>query len=356
MMYYEKGVERYQHEKTDPRVQAKIKALKRELEKDLLILGHHYQRDDVIRFADIRGDSLILSRKAADMKKKHIVFCGVYFMAECADILSSDEQKTYLPDLQAGCSMADMAGRKDVEEVWKHLTSHTGEKIIPVTYINSSADIKAFVGKNDGIVCTSSNASEVFDWAMERGKKILFFPDRYLGMNTALSKGIPSTKIGLLDELPDAAEITETRVFLWNGYCSVHKYFQPQDVLDLRERYPDIHIVVHGECKNDVVRLSDHFGSTSTIIDLVSKAPEGSIWGIGTEQHLVKRLQEQFPGKTIISLSEPGFQCATMSMITPESLLRTLEEIRAGKNGHEIRVENEIKSYAKNALMRMLAL
>ncbi|MDZ7821682.1 MAG: quinolinate synthase NadA [Candidatus Marinimicrobia bacterium] len=356
MKYYEKGVEKYQPEQHDPCTARKIEALKEALKDELVILGHHYQRDNVIRYADIRGDSLILSRKAAEMEKKHVVFCGVYFMAECADILSAEDQKVYLPDLQAGCSMADMADREAVEAAWEHLTSLSDATIIPVTYINSSADIKAFVGKHGGIVCTSSNAPKIFDWAMEKGDKILFLPDRYLGLNTALSKGVSREEIRVLDTLPDRSGIKKARVLLWNGYCSVHKYFEAEHVHALRERFPGIRIVVHGECKDEVVRESDHFGSTSTIIDLISASPKGSTWGVGTEEHLVRRLQRQFPDKTVMSLSEPGFQCATMSMITPGSLLQVLEEIRAGRDDHRVRVQNEIKSYAKTALIRMLAL
>ncbi|MBW6458819.1 MAG: quinolinate synthase NadA, partial [FCB group bacterium] len=311
---------------------------------------------DVIRFADHSGDSLILSQKAAAADKKHIIFCGVYFMAECADILTSDDQSVHLPDSEAGCAMADMATREDVERVWRYLQSNTGETIIPVTYINSSAEIKAFVGKNNGIICTSSNASRVFDWAMERGSKILFLPDQFLGMNTALRKGISQDHLFVLKELPDAYRIKRTSVFLWNGYCSVHKCFTPADVTNVRERYPDIRIIVHGECTPEVVQGSDHYGSTSAIIKHITEAEKGSIWAIGTEQHLVRRLQQRFPDKTILPLAENGFQCTTMSMITPESLLAVLEAIQSGSEKHIIRVDNEIKFYAKTALMRMLEL
>lgn len=356
MKAFERGVSAYQNIQSDPEVLREIAELKKELSDDLVILGHHYQRDDVIRFADVTGDSLILSQKAADMDKKHIVFCGVYFMAECADILTKDDQTVYLPDLRAGCAMADMAKISDVEMIWEHLTAATDEKIIPVTYINSSADIKYFVGKNDGIICTSSNAPKVFDWAMEKGSKILFLPDQYLGMNTALSKDIPRDEIFTLDRFPDEEAVERSRIFLWNGYCSVHKRFRLDDVTERRKDYPGINIVVHGECTADVVAASDAFGSTSTIIKMVSEAESGSVWAVGTEQHLVARLQERFPDKTIMPLSENGFQCVTMSMITPEKLLSTLKEIRSGSTGHVISVEKNIKDYAKIALMRMLAL
>ena len=356
MRSFEKGVEYYRPETTDPHVQKRIAELLDILKKDVLILGHHYQRDDVIRFADHSGDSLILSQKAAAAEKKHIIFCGVYFMAECADILTSDAQSVYLPDREAGCSMADMATGEDVEHVWHHLLSHTRETIIPVTYINSSAEIKAFVGKNNGIICTSSNASRVFDWAMARGSKILFLPDQYLGMNTAETKGISRDRMYILKALPDEAQIAKTRVFLWDGYCSVHKCFTPADVENMRSRYPDIRIIVHGECIPEVVRGSDHYGSTSAIIKHVSESEKGSIWAIGTEQHLVHRLQQRFPDKTIMPLAENGFQCTTMSLITPESLLALLQEIQSGSKAHIIRVEDEIKFYAKTALMRMLEL
>jgi quinolinate synthase len=319
-------------------------------------LGHHYQRDDVIRFADHAGDSLILSQKAAAEKKKHIVFCGVHFMAECADILTANHQQVYLPERDAGCAMADMAMLQDVERIWEYLIQRTQKKIIPVTYINSSAEIKAFVGRNDGIICTSSNAGKVFDWAMERGGHILFLPDQYLGINTAFSKGIKENEIYLLDEMPDEATVKRSKVFLWNGYCSVHKCFTPEDVKNMREQYPNVSIVVHGECTPEVVKGSDHFGSTSAIIKYISESEKGSIWAVGTEQHLVRRLQERFPDKTVLPLSDTGFQCTTMSIITPESLLTVLEEIKESNKDHLVRVENEIKFYAKTALMRMLSL
>jgi quinolinate synthase len=356
MKQFEKGVEAYISKKSEPDVLRQIADLKEELKDDLVILGHHYQRDDVIRFADVRGDSLILSQKAAEMKKKHIVFCGVYFMAECADILTDDDQTVYLPDLRAGCAMADMAKISDVEMIWEHLTSGTREKIIPVTYINSSADIKYFVGKNDGIICTSSNAPRIFDWAMERGSKILFLPDQYLGMNTALTKGIPESKIFTLDRFTDEDAIKNSTVFLWNGYCSVHKRFKLDDIKKRREEHPGIKIVVHGECTADVVKAADAFGSTSVIIKMISDAPDGSVWAVGTEQHLVNRLRQDNPGKTILPLSESGFQCVTMSMITPEKLLETLQEIKRGETAHRVQVDKKIKDYAKIALMRMLGL
>ncbi len=356
MKKFEKGVAPYKSIKGDPEIINKIAELKNELKDDLVILGHHYQRDDVIQFADVTGDSLILSQKAADMKKKHIVFCGVYFMAECADILTDEEQTVYLPELNAGCAMADMAEIKDVEQVWEHLNSRTKDKIIPITYINSSADIKYFVGKNDGIICTSSNASRIFDWAMERGEKILFLPDQFLGINTAISKGIPEEAVFTLNRLPSEVEVADTKVFLWDGYCSVHKRFVLDDVIKMRKNYPGINIVVHGECTADVVKASDAFGSTSTIIKLVKNAKSGSVWAIGTEQHLVHRLQEQFPDKVIMPLSENGFQCVTMSMITPNNLLGTLKEIKDGDMKHRVKVDTEIKDYAKIALMRMLGL
>lgn len=353
---FEKGVSAFHYDECDPNLIREITELKEALKDDMIILGHHYQRDDVIRFADVVGDSLILSQKAAEMNKKHIVFCGVYFMAECADILTSEDQKVYLPDMRAGCAMADMAGIDEVEKVWEHLNASTEDKIIPITYINSSADIKYFVGKNDGIICTSSNASKVFDWAMERGQKILFLPDQYLGMNTALSKNIPEGQIFLLDKLPDRKTIQNTQVFLWDGYCSVHKRFSLDDVNKRRAEYPNIQIVVHGECTAEVVKASDAFGSTSTIIKMISEAPAGSIWAVGTEQHLVQRLVDKFPDKTIIPLSENGFQCVTMSMITPEKLLGTLKEIKHQKENHRVIVGTEIKNYAKTALIRMLGL
>lgn len=356
MRHYEEGVEAYRYRQQSRTLIEDISALKESLKEKIVILGHHYQRDDVIQFADVTGDSLILSQKAAEMDKKFIVFCGVYFMAECADILAKEGQSVYLPDLRAGCVMADMARRNDVETVWKELTALTDETIIPVTYINSTADIKAFVGKNNGIVCTSSNAAKVFDWAMRQGTKILFLPDRYLGANTALARGMRKEEIWLLNRLPDERNIRDIKVLLWDGYCSVHRLFSIKDVMRLREDYPGIQIIVHGECSEAVVQASDYFGSTSAIIKRVTESPEGSVWGIGTEEHLVRRLKMRFPEKMIVSLSRKGLQCSTMSMITPEKLYHVLMEIRDGSSAHRISVENEIKYYAKSALMRMLSL
>ncbi len=356
MEKFEKGVSLFEYKSADPSVIEEIKALKEELKDDLVILGHHYQRDDVIQFADVRGDSLVLSQKAAEMDKKHIVFCGVYFMAECADILTSDEQKVYLPDLHAGCAMADMAKLAEVEMIWEHLTRNSDVKIIPITYINCSADIKYFVGKHDGIICTSSNASKIFDWAMERGEKLLFLPDQYLGKNTAIAKGIAQEEMFLLDRFPDKNAIERTKVFLWNGYCSVHKRFKLSDVEKRRAEYPGINIVVHGECTDDVVAASDAFGSTAAIIKMISEAESGSVWAVGTEQHLVRRIMNQHPDKTIVPLSEHGFQCVTMNMISAEKLLETLKEIKNKKEDHLIEVDKEIKHFAKTALVRMLNL
>jgi quinolinate synthase len=277
-------------------------------------------------------------------------------MAECADILSKDHQSVYIPDLKAGCAMADMAKAPQVEAIWEKLNAVTPKTIVPVTYINSSADIKAFVGKHGGIVCTSSNAARIFDWAMKQGEKILFLPDRYLGANTALAKGIPAEAIRLLDSDPDVNSVRKAKILLWDGYCSVHRYFEVGDIRRLRRDYPGIRIIVHGECREEVAAAADHFGSTSAIIKHVSESPDGTVWGIGTEEHLVRRLKARFPNKTIMSLSERGFQCSTMSMITPEKLYATLEEIREKRDTHRIRVENEIKYYAKTALIRMLSL
>lgn len=356
MIRFEKGVAPFRESISAPELLSAIAGLKKILSRDLVILGHHYQRDEILRFADITGDSLILSQKAAEMQKKHIVFCGVYFMAECADILTEEDQAVYIPDLKAGCAMADMAERPQVEALWEKLCNLSDEIIVPVTYINSSADIKAFVGGKGGLVCTSSNAERVFDRAMELGKKILFLPDRYLGANTARQKGIPKEQIWLLDRLPDRHQMKDIRVLLWDGYCSVHKYFRLDDIQRLRRDYPGIRIIVHGECTEEVVEASDHFGSTSAIIRHVSESPAGSIWGIGTEEHLVRRLKKRFPDKTVLSLSRGGFQCSTMNLITPEKLLKTLQDIQNGGSERRIRVEPEIKYYAKSALIRMLSL
>src|SRR3972149_9664720 len=274
----------------------RISTAKEALGDRLLILGHHYQQDDVIKVADCRGDSLKLAQEAAGSQREFIVFCGVHFMAETADIVTGDAQKVILPDLTAGCSMADMADLYNVERAWKDITNIAGKaNILPVTYINSSADLKAFCGKKDGVVCTSSIAEKVIKWALDRTDKVFFFPDEHLGRNSAFKLGIPEDEIIVWHrEEPmggnNEKAIKRAKIILWNGFCNVRMLFLPKHVAYFRERYPDIHIIVHPECRREVVALSDRCGSTEYIIKTVREAPSGTVWAVGTEINLVNRL------------------------------------------------------------------
>lgn len=352
MTKFEKGVEPFYNKENDPSVLEKIEALKNELADDVVILGHHYQENDIVRFADHTGDSLVLSQKAAAADKKHIVFCGVEFMAECADILAKDDQCVHLPRKDAGCSMADMAKVEQLSAVWELLAAE--DVIIPITYINSSADIKAFVGEHGGIVCTSANAPKIFKWAMSKGQRILFLPDQFLGKNTALAYGFKESDMTLVGPGISPESVKDKKIFLWDGYCSVHRLFDLDYVKTLRVKYPEIKIIVHGECRSELVQEADNYGSTSVIIREISNSAPGTVWGVGTEEHLVNRLRESFPDKTILSLSDGGYQCATMSLIRPEDLLSVLQEIKDEKYSHILQVPQEIKTNAALALSRML--
>ncbi len=341
----------------------RITQVKKELGKDLIILGHHYQRDEVIQFADLRGDSFMLSRRASENKEaKYIVFCGVHFMAESADILSAPHQRVILPDLDAGCSMADMAEIDLVEEAWSEIDGVSGnDGFIPVTYINSSAAVKAFCGEQDGIVCTSSNAKAVFKWAFEKKKRIFFMPDEHLGRNIGLTMGISLHQMPLWD--PQEAkgglarnDIENAMIILWKGYCQVHQRFAVEQIQYLRSKFPDIKIIVHPECSFEVVEKSDYVGSTNYIIDMVKKSPPGSKWAIGTEIHLVNRLRKEHRDKLVTSLVPGVCLCSTMNRIDPQHLLWVLKELKDGQIVNEIDVPNEIAVYAKKALDRMLAI
>lgn len=328
----------------------------------LLILGHHYQQDDVYQFADFGGDSLKLSRHAAESAREWIVFCGVRFMAETADILTKEDQIVILPDLTAGCSMADMAEPEQVETLWEELEDLLGPDIVlPVTYINSSADLKAFCGMQDGVVCTSSNAERILRWALGRREKVLFFPDEHLGRNTALRMGIPEEEIVVLErgkplggQLPEV--IRKARMLLWNGFCSVHMLFRPEHVHYFRSHYPDIRVIVHPECRREVVDLADDCGSTEYIIRRVSEAPAGTTWAIGTEINLVNRLKHRFPDKTIFFLSPQVCLCSTMYRIDPPHLCWALENLVEGRVVNRIQVPEPVRTWARVALDRMLHL
>jgi quinolinate synthase len=339
----------------------RITAAKAALGARLVILGHHYQRDEVIRFADYTGDSLRLSRQAASRAgAEFIVFCGVHFMAESADILCAKGQQVILPDLAAGCSMADMATAAQVETCWGELEGMGIRGVVPVTYINSAAGIKAFCGARGGLVCTSSNAAGALRWAFARGERVLFLPDQHLGRNTAFAMGVPLDEMAVWDpEEPsgglDAARLERARLILWKGHCSVHMRFAVHQIERLRRERPGIRIIVHPECTWDVVQAADQSGSTESIIRTVTESPEGTMWGVGTEIHLVKRLARTLaPGKTVVSLEPFGCLCSTMYRISPNHLLWVLEELVAGRVRNRVTVPAEEKRLARLALGRML--
>ncbi len=346
----------------DNRLDDRIAAAKAKLGKDVVILGHHYQRDEVVKFADFRGDSLKLSQQAADTEGKYVVFCGVHFMAESADILRRDKQIVVLPDLSAGCSMADMADIGQVESCWSELGAVLDAKsVIPVTYMNSTAAIKSFTGERGGSACTSSNAEAVLKWAFTQGKKVLFLPDEHLGRNTCFRMGIALDEMIVWDPYQEmggntAEDLRRAKVILWKGYCSVHQRFLPEHVVRVRQEYPGIRVIVHPECRFEVAQAADEIGSTEGIIRSIVKSPPGSRWAVGTELHLVNRLAKEMPDHTIISLDSSMCVCTTMFRITPAHLLWALENLAAGKVVNQISVDERTRRYAKIALDRMLSL
>ena len=335
-----------------------------EIGNKAVLLGHHYQRDDVIKFADFTGDSYQLSKAASEITDaKWIIFCGVHFMAETADILTSPDQNVLLPNMAAGCSMADMATASQVEQSWEALKYVLGttENVVPITYMNSAAAIKAHCGKNGGLVCTSSNADKAFDWALERGEKILFLPDQHLGRNTALARGIPEDSIKVWDpNLPmgglEEEEIHKATLLLWKGHCSVHTRFTTEHIDDARKRNPLTTVVVHPECTREVVDAADMSGSTEFILKTVTDAPPGTSWGIGTEVNMVKRLADNNPDKDIFCLDPIVCPCATMYRIHPAYILWVLEGILAGIAINRIEVEPGHKRDSLIALNRRLHL
>jgi quinolinate synthase len=346
---------------TNVELEGRIASVKQEMGDSLLILGHHYQQDEVIRFADLRGDSFKLSQLAAGSQTcRAIVFCGVHFMAETADVLSRDHVEVYLPDLGAGCSMADMADLESVEAAWQDLADIVDTNdITPVTYINSSAELKAFCGRHGGIVCTSSNARAVLDWSFSKRGRVLFFPDQHLGRNTARAMGVPLDQMAVWDPREPLGGNTEagaraSRVLLWRGHCSVHQMFKPGHVKQFRERFPDSKILVHPECMMQVVDVADLVGSTEFIIKTISSAPAGSTWGVGTELHLVNRLAHENPDKTIHFLSPMVCMCATMYRIDQPHLAWCLENLVRGTPVNRIKVPAETAHWARIALERML--
>jgi quinolinate synthase len=343
----------------------RIATAKRALGPRLLVLGHHYQRDEVMTWADARGDSFGLSRIAADRgDADYIVFCGVHFMAESADILTSERQQVVLPDLNAGCSMADMADVEAVEEAWDDLAAVTDvDRIVPITYMNSSAALKSFVGRHGGSVCTSSNARAVLTWALlgdrRRGDKVLFFPDQHLGRNTGLQLGIPLDEMAVWDPRAEQGglsdtEIKSSRLLLWKGHCSVHQRFRPEHVATFRREHPGGLVIVHPECAHDVVALADQVGSTDFIIKAVDAAPAGSVIGVGTEIHLVNRLDHEHADRQVISLDPLVCPCSTMFRIDAAHLAWILEGLVDGEVRNRITVDPETARWARTALERML--
>lgn len=351
-----------EQELSDQEVLKELHQLKNELKDQVVVLGHHYQQDDVIALADITGDSLALAQKASKLEQPFVMFCGVHFMAETADILTQKHQQVILPDLNAGCSMADMAKEDEIEKAWQFLTSHTDEKIIPVTYINCDAKLKAFVGRHEGSICTSSNAKKVITWAMQQGQKLLFFPDQHLGRNTCyFDLSIPLEEmVSYNPHLPNggltAQQVKKAKVILWYGYCSVHQGFTRAQIDDIRQKDPQIKVIVHPECPFEVVRASDLNGSTAFIIETIKRAPAGSKFAVGTEINLVNRLAAQYTDKQIISLSPYQCLCTTMYRVRPRWLLASFRAIKQGRPINVIKVPEEIAREALKAIDRMLAI
>ena len=356
---------------SEPELRIRIETAKGVLGSRLVILGHHYQQDAIIDYADFTGDSFELSRRAADQKNaEFVIFCGVHFMAESADILTPPAVAVILPDLGAGCSMADMANIDQTLDCWDQLQQACpGQVIVPVTYMNSSAAIKAFVGEHGGAVCTSSNCRNVLEWAMRGGTslangkkvKVLFFPDQHLGRNTAHAMGYPLERMVVWDPRQDlggnsAEALTNADMVLWKGHCSVHALFRPEHVDQVRATYPEMKVIVHPECKWDVVQKADMAGSTAYIVKQVEAAPPGTQWAIGTEVHLVNRLREQHPDQKIIVLSDCQCLCTTMYRIDLPHLCWVLENLLEGKVVNQIKVDPQTRKWALVALERMLAI
>jgi len=340
---------------------ARIRAIKEQLGRRLVILGHHYQRDEIVALSDYQGDSLELSRQAARTDAEFIVFCGVHFMAESAAILAQPGQHVFIPDLEAGCYLAHTATRALVEDAWAALGAAFGNveaEVTPITYVNSDAELKAFCGEHGGLSCTSGNAEKVLRWALAQRPRVFFFPDQHLARNTALKLGIAPEEMVMWHTRrpPSAAELRRAKVILWPGVCHVHQRFRPEHVRVMRERYPGIRVIVHPESKAEIVQLADDAGSTAYIIQQIAAAPAGAQWAVGTESRLVQRLQQQHPEQTILSLADVPPYCLMMGQITPENLLNVLESLLRGEMANEVTVPEVTARWAKVALERMLAL
>jgi quinolinate synthase len=350
----------------DRTMDSRIREAKAALGNEVIVLGHHYQRDEVIQFADIRGDSYKLSQEAARARGQYIVFCGVHFMAESANVLSRPDQITILPDLNAGCSMADMAEITQVEDCWEQLvragiTTDTGSGVTPITYINSTAAIKAFVGERGGVVCTSSNAAAAMRWGLAKNQKLVFLPDQHLGRNTGYAMGIPLNEMVVWDPYQLNGGLTPGRlhnakIILWKGHCSVHQRFLPEHVDNVRAKYPGIRVIVHPECRWEVCQKADGIGSTEGLLMMIKDAPSGTMFAVGTEIHLVNRMGKEFAadGKKVITLDDSGCLCTTMFRISPQHLCWGLENLVEGNVVNQIKVKDNVKHWARVALGRML--
>lgn len=342
-----------------PELEETVRRVKKEWGQRLFIPGHHYQKDEVIQFADARGDSLKLAQLSASQQEAEaIVFCGVHFMAETADLLTRDDQYVYLPDMRAGCSMADMADIRQTERAWEQLTTLYGETILPLTYVNSTAAIKSFVGAHGGATVTSSNAADMVSWAFSKKPRLLFLPDQHLGRNTAYELGISLDNMAVWDpireELVCDGPLDEVQVILWKGHCSVHENFTTANVDHIRREYPDMKIIVHPECSREVVEASDISGSTNTIIRSIQQSPPGSAWAVGTEMNLVNRIIQNHPDKQIVSLNPRMCPCLTMNRIDLPHLAWALESLAEGHPPNRIKVEEQVAGPARLALNRML--
>lgn len=349
-------------ELSDEKVLEELHAIKKRLGERVVVLGHHYQQDDVIAFADITGDSLELARKAAEIKSaEFVMFCGVHFMAETADMLTGPEQKVILPDLRAGCSMADMANRREIDQAWEYIKKCTSEKITPITYINCSAALKSFVGENGGSICTSSNAEKVITWGLSQGEKLLFFPDQHLGRNTCHKLGIKLEDMVVFDPRQrygglTPEQIQKAKVILWYGFCSVHQGFNKSHIEMWRQKEPERILIVHPECSFDVVQGADLAGSTSYIINQIKAAKPGTKFAVGTEINLVNRLAKTYPHLDITSLSPYQCLCTTMYRVRPRWLLESYRAIERGAPVNVITVDDFTKKNALRALDQMLSI
>ncbi|MFC4388371.1 quinolinate synthase NadA [Gracilibacillus marinus] len=351
--------EAYKH-LSDEVMEEKIYRIKKQMGNELFIPCHHYQKDEIVQFADATGDSLQLAQISAKQHAKFIVFCGVHFMAETADILSTPNQKVILPDMRAGCSMADMANDQQTTIAWNLLTELFGDTLLPLTYVNSTASIKAFVGRNGGATVTSSNAKKMVQWAFTQKQRLLFLPDQHLGRNTAYDLGIPLDQMAVWDPIQHRLEydgdLSQVRVILWKGHCSVHENFTLKNIEYIRKNKPEMHVIVHPECSHDVVQHADFHGSTKFIIDTIEKAKAGTKWAIGTEMNLVNRLRSQHKDKEIISLNPYMCPCLTMNRIDLPHLLWVLDQIAEAEEINRIVVDEHVAVDARLALKRMLDL